>query len=340
MNNFQSSIEPKAISKPEESYNRVYVCPECKMNLPLLQTMIRDDNNDLIITAKCECKTFTLPIKEFVSLIRETKPKDDKFCYFKKHKHPKIGIAYCPIDGRWYCENCKEMHDDHTSDHVTLKYEIKNESPCTNKEHKKPMKYYCYNCRVPLCDDCLPNHREHMTPDASGLEDKIKKENKFKNGVEIKQYWKEMINNFKNEGKEIIDDINNFIEKLKQMKHQFEIIQQKKIEELNAQSYLHRALFEEYNCFTNNFIALINFHSVSKVHSNFKLYQSEPDQYYIAALEEKFKKYIEFSPIELYNKVNENEATDSGTNSNPITKLYKNVDISKAKLIMSVSEDE
>ena len=328
----------KSISNSEDNFNRVYICPECKSNLPLIQSMTRDENNDLIITAKCECKTFTISINEYVSLIKNTQPKNDINCYFSRHKHPKIGIIYCPIDNKWYCEKCKEIHDEHTTKHTTIKYEIKNTSSCINKEHKKQMKYYCYNCKVPLCDDCRYEHQEHIASDISGIEEKINRDNKFKDGREIKQYWMDMISNCENEGKAIIKEINDFIEKLNQLKNKFEIIQKKKIEELNAQSYLHRALFEEYKSFKSNIIALINFHSVSKLHSCFRLYQLESEQYYISALEEKLIKFNNFSPIQFYEISNEDESRFS-EHSNILSKLYKNVSFDQTKIVNSENDN-
>ena len=58
-------------------------------------------------------------------------------------------------NSRYYCDQCCLKHD---KDHKTIKYDEKNYY-C--KEHFSMFNSYCKECKLNLCDNCLPLHQNH-----------------------------------------------------------------------------------------------------------------------------------------------------------------------------------
>ena len=149
-------IIPTPNGENEEKDNDCYTCTDCNKNIEILDL---DETNN-ILSFQCPVhgeKSITL--KEFLKIM----PKNTflfSTCSSCQKKQNEINnnniFKYCCNCKKIFCDNCINNHEkDHTiieNDKLTIKCEI---------HPKNKNKYFCFDCKIHLCEECL-EQRKHM----------------------------------------------------------------------------------------------------------------------------------------------------------------------------------
>ena len=203
------------------------ICIECLIK-DLLINKFKKLENEKEITFSCICRIGKLKI-DFDNLINLQKdflkPKIPGKC----KEHNKDGIKFCKICELWLCNECLNIHKVFNNNHELSNNEFNISHICNI--HGDINKYYCNNCKIEICGNCLikgEKHFEHKFFPLENFKDlinEIKQKIKFKNYESFNEMIKQIEDNLikkKNEKCEIVNNkINEIINKLELIKENY-----------------------------------------------------------------------------------------------------------------------
>ena len=136
----------------------VFSCSNCG-KIPLM-SIVNDDIPKIHYLCNFCLKDTTVKIKEFLDKNRNSKEKH-QCSRCNQHDAKKEGKMFCLQCQKWFCDNCLEMHNEFSIDHIVVPCEIKIETKC-NKHNNKDIEFFCEECRKNICLFCLDEeHQKH-----------------------------------------------------------------------------------------------------------------------------------------------------------------------------------
>ena len=136
----------------------VFSCSNCG-KIPLMN-IVNDDIPKIHYLCNFCLKDTTVKIKEFLDKNCNSKEKH-QCSRCNQHDAKKEGKMFCLQCQKWFCDNCLEMHNEFSIDHIVVPCEIKIETKC-NKHNNKDIEFFCEECRKNICLFCLDEeHQKH-----------------------------------------------------------------------------------------------------------------------------------------------------------------------------------
>lgn len=153
----------------------ILLCPNCKINIPLI-TLTKSTDNTIITKIKCaKCKyNVAIPSDEYLTQIKSINELPH-YCASKPNHGTLSTTKYCFNCQQWLCQSCVIDHKYYPSlsNHLFINSEIKSGLFCAI-HNKKKNKLFCNECHQSLCRSCLANHSNHEVVDFKALENELK----------------------------------------------------------------------------------------------------------------------------------------------------------------------
>lgn len=172
----------------------VFCCKNCG-KIPLM-TIINDDIPRIHYLCNFCLKDITLDIKEFLKFSMQEENKIQVCSRTSNHKKATEAKHFCIQCHKWYCNDCLNVHNEFSGDHVISPSEIKIDTKCS-KHTNKDIEFYCDDCKCNLCLLCHDeDHKNHKiiilknvatNPKFRDIEEDI-----FKAQEKIRQYNKSL----------------------------------------------------------------------------------------------------------------------------------------------------
>ena len=193
--------------------NAVFSCSNCG-KIPLM-SIVNDDIPKIHYLCNFCLKDTTVKIKEFLDKNCNSKEKH-QCSRCNQHDAKKEGKMFCLQCQKWFCDNCLEMHNEFSIDHIVVPCEIKIETKC-NKHNNKDIEFFCEECRKNICLFCLDEeHQKHKVSKLKTVYNNSRffefKEDLAKAQEKVRQYNKDIKDRLVDVLNQKIIELNNEVE--------------------------------------------------------------------------------------------------------------------------------
>ena len=191
----------------------VFSCSNCG-KIPLM-SIVNDDIPKIHYLCNFCLKDTTVKIKEFLDKNCNSKEKH-QCSRCNQHDAKKEGKMFCLQCQKWFCDNCLEMHNEFSIDHIVVPCEIKIETKC-NKHNNKDIEFFCEECRKNICLFCLDEeHQKHKVSKLKTVYNNSRffefKEDLAKAQEKVRQYNKDIKDRLVDVLNQKIIELNNEVE--------------------------------------------------------------------------------------------------------------------------------